>query len=264
MSILTTAPFSFQIATVLFFGLTLGSFANVCIHRLPKNESVVSTFSYCPSCKAKVAAWDNIPVFSYLLLRGKCRQCTTPISILYPVIEVITAFLILFGFIKFGISWKFAIFCILGPALVIISAVDIKHKIIPDIITLPGILFGLIAGGYLIGLKDALIGLLVGGGIFLTISEAYYRARGIVGMGGGDIKFISAAGALLGWQQVILVIFISAFAGSLFGLAGLASKRTGGLREIPFGPFLAAGTIAAYFSGEHIIHLYTMMITAGY
>ena len=156
------------------------------------------------------------------------------------------------------------IFCVLGPALVIISIVDTKHKIIPDIITLPGIVFGLIAGSYLVGLKASVIGLLVGGGTFLIVSEVYYRVRGRVGMGGGDIKFIAAAGALLGWQQVILVIFISAFAGSLFGLAGLVSKRTRGLREIPFGPFLAAGTIAAYFSGEHIIHLYTMMITAGY
>lgn len=264
MNILTTLPFSFQIAAVLFLGLTLGSFANVCIYRLPKNESVVSPLSRCPSCNAQIAARDNIPVFSYLLLKGKCRQCTAPISILYPVIEIVTAFLILFGFIKFGVSWKFAVFCILGPALVIISIVDIKHKVIPDIITLPGIVFGLVAGSYLVGLKDSSIGLLVGGGTFLIISRIYYWIRGRVGMGGGDIKLIAAVGALLGWQQVILIIFLSAFVGSLFGLVGLVGRRLRTSSEIPFGPFLAGGTLAAYFLGEHIIHLYIMVITGGY
>ena len=264
MDILTTLPYSFQVTAVLLLGLSLGSFANVCIHRLPKHESVVSPRSRCPSCKTQIAIWDNIPVFSYLLLKGKCRQCITPISILYPIIETITSLLILIGFIKFGVSWKFVIFCVLGPALVIISIVDTKHKIIPDIITLPGILLGLAAGSYLVGLKDSLIGLLVGGSTFLIISEIFYRVRGIVGMGGGDIKFIAAVGALLGWQQVILIIFLSAFMGSLIGLMALVGKKLSALSRIPFGPFLAAGTLVAYFSGEHIIHLYIMMVTGGY
>ena len=264
MDILITLPYSFQVTAVLLLGLSLGSFANVCIHRLPKHESVVSPRSHCPSCKTQIAIWDNIPVFSYFLLKGKCRQCITPISILYPIIETITSLLILIGFIKFGVSWKFVIFCVLGPALVIISIVDTKHKIIPDIITLPGIVLGLAAGSYLVGLKDSLIGLLVGGSTFLIISEIFYRVRGIVGMGGGDIKFIAAVGALLGWQQVILIIFLSAFMGSLVGLIALAGKRLSTLSRIPFGPFLAVGTLVAYFSGEQIIHLYIMMVTGGY
>ena len=261
MDILTTVPFSFQIVAVLFLGLALGSFANVCIHRLPKNESIVSPRSRCPSCDAQVAAWDNIPVFSYLLLKGKCRQCNASVSILYPMIETLTALLILAAYIKFGISMNFFIFCFIGPSLIAITIIDIKHKIIPDIITLPGIMFGLMAGSYLIGLKDSFIGLLVGGGTFLITSEIYYRIRGNVGMGGGDIKLIAAIGALLGWQKVILIIFLSAFIGSLVGLAGLIGKRLNSLSQIPFGPFLAGGTLIAYFSGERIINLYIIMLT---
>ena len=159
---------------------------------------------------------------------------------------------------------KFSIFCIISPALLAIAIIDIKHKIIPDIITLPGIVFGLAAGSYLVGLKDSSLGLIAGGGIFLLISEIYYRVRGSVGMGGGDIKFIAAVGALLGLKQVFLVIFLSAFMGSMVGLVGLAGKKINALSQIPFGPFLAGGTLIAYFSGERIIHMYIMAVTGGY
>ena len=264
MDILTALPLPLQVTVVLFLGLSFGSFANVCIHRLPRNESVMSPRSRCTTCNTPIAVRDNIPLFSYLLLKGKCRQCAAAIPIRYPVVEAVTALLILSGFIKFGVSWKFAIFCVVGPALVIITAIDIKHKRIPDIIILPGIVFGLAAGSYLVGLKDSSIGLLVGGGTFLLTSEVYYRVRGRVGMGGGDIKFIAAVGALLGWQQVVLVIFLSALAGSLVGLVGLATKKINVMSQIPFGPFLAGGTLVAYFSGESIVYLYVMTVTGGY
>jgi len=261
---LTALPLPLQVTVVLFLGLSFGSFANVCIHRLPRNESVMSPRSRCTTCNTPIAVRDNIPLFSYLLLKGKCRQCAAAIPIRYPVVEAVTALLVLSGFIKFGVSWKFAIFCVVGPALVIITAIDIKHKRIPDIIILPGIVFGLAAGSYLVGLKDSSIGLLVGGGTFLLTSEVYYRVRGRVGMGGGDIKFIAAVGALLGWQQVVLVIFLSALAGSLVGLVGLATKKINVMSQIPFGPFLAGGTLVAYFSGESIVYLYVMTVTGGY
>ncbi len=261
---MTALPLPLQVTVVLFLGLSFGSFANVCIHRLPRNESVMSPRSRCTTCNTPIAVRDNIPLFSYLLLKGKCRQCAAAIPIRYPVVEAVTALLVLSGFIKFGVSWKFAIFCVVGPALVIITAIDIKHKRIPDIIILPGIVFGLAAGSYLVGLKDSSIGLLVGGGTFLLTSEVYYRVRGRVGMGGGDIKFIAAVGALLGWQQVVLVIFLSALAGSLVGLVGLATKKINVMSQIPFGPFLAGGTLVAYFSGESIVYLYVMTVTGGY
>jgi len=261
MNFLISIPFSLQITAILFLGLILGSFVNVCIHRLPKKESIIFPGSHCISCNEPISPRDNIPVFSYLLLNGKCRQCTKSISAIYPIIELVTALLLLLGFIKLGISIKFLIFCIIGPALLIISIIDINHKIIPDIITIPGILFGLIAGSYLVGLKDSSLGLLVGGSIFLIISEIYYRIRGRIGMGGGDIKFIAAAGALVGVQQVVLIVFISSFMGSLFGLVGLAGKKVNALSKIPFGPFLSGGTLIVYFWGEQIIQMYIMNIT---
>ena len=260
MNILTTTPFPLQITVVLLLGLTLGSFINVCIHRLPKNESIITPRSYCQSCKTRVSIWDNIPVLSYLLLKGKCRQCTASISLLYPIVEISTALLLLIGFINFGMTIRFAIFCVISPALLTISIIDIKHKIIPDRITLPGIIFGLIAGSYLIGLKESLLGLISGGGIFLFSSEVYYRVRGRVGMGGGDIKFIAAVGALLGLKQVFLVIFLSAFMGSVVGLIGLVGKKINTTSQVPFGPFLAVGTLIVYFSGENIINMYITTI----
>lgn len=264
MNILTAVPFPLQITVVLCLGLTLGSFVNVCIYRLPKNESVITPRSHCPSCKTQISARDNIPVFSYLLLKGKCRQCTVPIPTLYPIIETLMALLLLAGFIKLGASIKFSIFCVIGPALLIIAIIDIKHLIIPDIVIIPGIVFGLVAGSYLVGLKNSAVGLLVGGGTFLIISQLYYWFRGRVGIGGGDIKFIAAAGALLGWKQVILIIFLGAFFGSLTGIPGLVKKKIAAQSKVPFGAYLSVGTFIAYFSGEHIIHLYTMMITGGY
>ncbi len=264
MNIFANIPFPIQIMSVFLLGLSLGSFANVCIYRFPKNESIIVPRSYCQSCKEKILIRDNIPVLSFLLLGGECRKCSTSIPILYPVVEVSTALLLLAGFIKLGVSMKFSIFCLIGPALLTVTIIDIKHKIIPDTITLPGIIFGLVAGSYLVGPKESLLGLISGGGLFLFCSEIYYRVRGRVGMGGGDIKFIAAIGALLGLKQVLLVIFLSAFMGSIVGLISLFGKQFNATSQIPFGPFLALGTLIVYFSGESIINLYFGTMVSGY
>jgi leader peptidase (prepilin peptidase)/N-methyltransferase len=203
---------------------------------------------------------DNIPVLSYLILQGKCRSCGQGFSAIYPTIEVITAILFTAAYLRFGLTWDFLIFAIVIPTLVVITVIDIEHQIIPDLITLPGIVFGLIAGSYLNGWQTSLIGFAVGGGSFLLISEIYYRLRGNVGMGGGDIKYIAAAGALLGWQNIIVVIFLAAFSGALIGMIGMGFKKLGFLSKIPFGPFLAVGTLAAIFYGDEIINLYLGMV----
>lgn len=248
-------PWSFALAG-LAIGLMVGSFANVCISRLPKKQSVVFPASHCPKCNQPIHVLDNIPIISYILLKGQCRNCHQKISMIYPAIELVTGLLMAAVFYKFGFSWECLIFAIVVPALVIITAIDIEHQIIPDVITLPGIPFGLVAGSYMYGVWDSLIGLALGGGMFLLLAEGYYRLRGSVGMGGGDIKYIAAAGALMGWVQVLFIIFIGALAGGLFGGLGMGFKKLNFLSKIPFGPFLALATLISIFFGDPIVDWY--------
>ena len=207
--------------------------------------------SHCPACSAAVRPLDNIPVISYIVLGGKCRDCATRISPIYPVIETVTAVLLLAGFFKFGLSFDFLVYAVVAPALVIITAIDIEHQIIPDVITLPGIALGLAVGTYTIGYTDSLLGFFVGGGLFYLLAVL---SNG--GMGGGDIKYISAAGAFLGWQKVLLVIFIGALLGSVVGVFQIAVQKKSRKSLIPFGPFLAAGTLITLFYGNSLIRLY--------
>ncbi|NIQ02972.1 MAG: prepilin peptidase [Nitrospinaceae bacterium] len=249
------SPLSFSLIG-LILGLVIGSFANVCIARIPRKESIAFPASHCPKCKKPIHATDNIPVLSYLILKGQCRNCGQKISAIYPAIELITGLLMAAVFYRFGFTWECLIFAIVIPTLVVITAIDIEHQIIPDVITLPGIIFGLAAGSYLVGFQDSLIGLLLGGGFFYLLAEGYFRVRGAMGMGGGDIKYIAAAGALLGWMQVLLVIFIGALAGGVFGGLGMGFKKLGFLSKIPFGPFLALATLISIFFGDQIVAWY--------
>ena len=244
----------------LVYGLMVGSFANVCISRLPKKESVIFPASHCPKCNKPIHVMDNIPLVSYILLKGQCRNCQQKISAIYPAIELLTGLLLMAVFYRFGFTLECLIFAIVVPALVIITFIDIEHQIIPDVITLPGIPFCLIAGSTMNGLWDSLLGLLVGGGIFWLMAEGYYRLRGTVGMGGGDIKYIAAAGALVGWAQVLFIIFIGALAGGLFGGLGMGVKKLNFLSRIPFGPFLALATLISIFFGESIVDWYLSLM----
>ena len=252
MEFIQTIPYPILAGAVFCFGLAVGSFANVCIHRLPRKESVVVPGSHCPACSAAVRPLDNIPVISYIVLGGKCRDCATRISPIYSVIETVTAVLLLAGFFKFGLSFDFMVYAVVAPALVIITAIDIEHQIIPDVITLPGIALGLAVGTYTIGYADSLLGFFVGGGLFYLLAVL---SNG--GMGGGDIKYISAAGALLGWQKVLLVIFIGALLGSVVGVFQIAVQKKTRKSLIPFGPFLATSTLITLFYGNSLIRLYS-------
>ena len=251
MQFIQTIPYPVLAGTVFCFGLAVGSFANVCIHRLPRKESVVFPGSHCPACSAAVRPLDNIPVISYIALGGKCRDCATRISPIYPVIETVTAVLLLAGFFKFGPSFDFLVYAVVAPALVIITAIDIEHQIIPDVITLPGIALGLVVGTYTIGYADSLLGFFAGGGLFYLLAVL---SNG--GMGGGDIKYIAAVGALLGWQKVLLVIFIGALLGSVVGVFQITVQKKSRKSLIPFGPFLATGTLVTLFYGNSLIRLY--------
>jgi len=252
MEFIQTIPYPVLAGAVFCFGLAVGSFANVCIHRLPRKESVVVPGSHCPACSAAVRPLDNIPVISYIVLGGKCRDCATRISPIYSVIETVTAVLLLAGFFKFGLSFDFMVYAAVAPALVIITAIDIEHQIIPDVITLPGIALGLAVGTYTIGYADSLLGFFVGGGLFYLLAVL---SNG--GMGGGDIKYISAAGALLGWEKVLLVIFIGALLGSVVGVFQIAVQKKTRKSLIPFGPFLATSTLITLFYGNSLIRLYS-------
>ena len=252
MEFIQTIPYPVLAGAVFCFGLAVGSFANVCIHRLPRKESVVVPGSHCPACSAAVRPLDNIPVISYIVLGGKCRDCATRISPIYSVIETVTAVLLLAGFFKFGLSFDFMVYAAVAPALVIITAIDIEHQIIPDVITLPGIALGLAVGTYTIGYTDSLLGFFMGGGLFYLLAVL---SNG--GMGGGDIKYISAAGALLGWQKVLLVIFIGALLGSVVGVFQIAVQKKTRKSLIPFGPFLATSTLITLFYGNSLIRLYS-------
>ena len=252
MEFIQTIPYPVLAGAVFCFGLAFGSFANVCIHRLPRKESVVVPGSHCPACSAAVRPLDNIPVISYIVLGGKCRDCATRISPIYSVIETVTAVLLLAGFFKFGLSFDFMVYAAVAPALVIITAIDIEYQIIPDVITLPGIALGLAVGTYTIGYADSLLGFFVGGGLFYLLAVL---SNG--GMGGGDIKYISAAGALLGWQKVLLVIFIGALLGSVVGVFQIAVQKKTRKSLIPFGPFLATSTLITLFYGNSLIRLYS-------
>jgi len=251
MQFIQTIPYPVLAGAVFCFGLAVGSFANVCIHRLPRKESVVFPGSHCPACSAAVRPLDNIPVISYIALGGNCRDCATRISPIYPVIETVTAVLLLAGFFKFGPSFDFLVYAVVAPALVIITAIDIEHQIIPDVITLPGIALGLVVGTYTIGYADSLFGFFAGGGLFYLLAVL---SNG--GMGGGDIKYIAAVGALLGWQKVLLVIFIGALLGSVVGVFQITVQKKSRKSLIPFGPFLATGTLVTLFYGNSLIRLY--------
>ena len=251
MEFINTIPYPLIAVAIFMFGLAIGSFANVCIYRLPKKESVVFPVSHCITCSTPVRPFDNIPVISYLILGGKCKDCKESISVIYPIIEVITALLILAGFFKFGLTFDFLIYTVVAPTLVIITVIDIEHQIIPDVITLPGIVLGLAAGSYTIGYIDSFSGCLLGGGLFYLLAVL---SNG--GMGGGDIKYIAAAGALVGWQKVLLIIFIGAFLGSFMGLLQIVVQKKSRKSLIPFGPFLAAATLITLFYGNLLIKLY--------
>ena len=251
MELINTLQQPLITVALFIFGLSIGSFANVCIYRLPKKESVVSPVSYCTACLVPIRPLDNIPIISYLVLRGRCRDCNNNISVIYPVIEIITALLLLAGFFKFGLTFDFLVYFVLAPTLVIITVVDIKHQIIPDVITLPGLALGLAAGSYSIGYANSFMGFLLGCGLFYLLAVL---SNG--GMGGGDIKYIAAAGAFVGWQKVLLIIFIGAVLGTFVGLFQIGFQKKTRKNIIPFGPLLSVATLITLFYGNLLIKLY--------
>lgn len=240
------------------FGAVVGSFLNVCICRMPKDESVVSPPSHCPRCDYQIRWYDNIPMFSYMLLRGKCRGCGTHISLQYPVVELLNGLLTLALFLKFGPTISFLALFLFCSALVVITFIDLEHQIIPDEISLSGIVIGFVFSFFLPWLTwlNSLLGILLGGGSLLLVAYGYQLLTGKEGMGGGDIKLLAMMGAFLGWKSVLFIIFASSLIGSVVGITMMLVQKKDSKLAIPFGPYLAFGAVLYIFSGPQLIHWY--------
>jgi leader peptidase (prepilin peptidase) / N-methyltransferase len=241
------------LAIVIVFGLMVGSFLNVVIARLPERRSLWAPRSACPGCGAPIAWYDNVPLLSFALLRGRCRACAAPIPWRYPLVEAATAALFALAWLEFGPTLRFVVAAVLLAALVAITAIDLRHQIIPDAITLPGILAGITANVATRHLSwaDVALGIVVGGGVFFLIIVA---SRG--GMGAGDMKLGAMLGAFLGWKLAVFALMVGVVVGGALAVALMALGLRGRKDAIPFGPFLALGGAAAVFWGEGVVRWY--------
>ncbi len=250
------------IVSIFVLGLCIGSFLNVCIYRLPLGKSLVSPGSSCPNCGAPIRFYDNIPLVSYIVLGGKCRACRAPFSFRYPLVELITGLLAVAVWLRFGWHPESLIFFFFCSCLLVITFIDIDHRIIPDIISLPGIVIGLAASVFVrnFSWQSSLAGIAAGGGSLLAVAMAYRALTGKEGMGGGDIKLLAMIGAFTGWRGVVFTVFVASAAGTLVGLILMIRTGKNMKLAVPFGPFLALGAITYLFFGDFLIGWYLSVI----
>ncbi len=248
---------------IFIFGLCIGSFLNVCIYRLPASKSIVHPRSMCSNCGTLIASYDNIPIISYLWLRGRCRHCRTKISLRYPIVEFLCGLFALGAYLKFDLTIEALIYFLFFAALMVVTFIDLDHRIIPDVITLPGIPICFAAGFALptITYKDALLGILSGGGSLFLVAWTYSLITKKEGMGGGDIKLLAMIGAIVGWKGVLFTIFVASLVGTLAGLAVMLQSRKGLKLAVPFGPFLSIGSITYIFFGTPLITWYFNLLS---
>ncbi|MDX8411247.1 MAG: prepilin peptidase [Mariprofundaceae bacterium] len=250
------------IASCGLLGLLVGSFSNVCVHRLPRGASVVSPGSHCPKCGQAVAWFDNIPLLSYFILRGRCRHCASPITLRYPVLEA------LMGLSWAALAWYYGLQPVLAMAIVfitllwILTLIDLETFLLPDVLTLPGIVIGLGFSfwfGYGI---DSLIGAACGYGVLWAVARLFLLLTGREGMGYGDFKLLAMLGAFLGWQALPFIILVSSLVGAIVGSLYLLMARKEARTEIPFGPYLAAAGVLYLLWGPQAIRWYIDMVAA--
>ena len=248
----------FLVITCGLFGLLVGSFLNVCIYRLPQQASVTWPASHCTSCRRPLSWFENVPVLSWLVLRGRCRTCRASISMMYPLVELTTAVVFAGGAIVYGLSPLLVVRLAFACALIVLFAIDLRHHILPNVITLPGVGVGFVASWFLPpGWLSSLLGVLAGGGILLGIAEGYRRVRGQEGLGMGDVKMLAMIGAFLGWKAVLVTLILSSFSGALVGIGLIAFSRGGMRLALPFGTFLSLGALAAMLVGEPLLTWYS-------
>lgn len=280
----TGLPEFFAYIFTFVLGAAVGSFLNVVIHRVPIDESIVFPNSACPKCKESIKPYDNIPILSWLILRGKCRNCKNPISARYPAVELLTALLFILVYWQIGFNPFLPVALIFSAVMVSLIFIDAEHMLLPDVITFPLLFFALLvrliypivfSGEYfpdlqtypltlmqdspiwLVSLIGAILGGLFGGGSLWLVGELWKRLRGVEAMGFGDVKMMFGVGALLGWKLTFLTIFLGAFTGAIAGILVMAKQKDKDLQaQIPFGIFLGIGSIIALLFGETIIRWY--------
>lgn len=291
---MTALPSSFEALTgmpdlvafifVFVFGAVVGSFLNVVIHRVPNDESIVFPNSACPKCGTPIKAYDNIPILSWLILRGKCRACSERISPRYPAVELLTALLFVLVYWQAGLTPVLPVYLAFVAATIALIFIDAEHMILPNVITYPMLIIAVavrvtfplvfttnyfsdtqfapatyLAGqpAWLVSLFGAVIGALVGGGSLWLVGAVWKLLRGVEAMGLGDVKMMLGVGALLGWRLAFLAIFLGAFSGAVIGLVVVARQKEKDLQtQIPFGIFLGTGSILALLFGEQLIAWY--------
>ena len=248
-------PLWFVLGVAAAYGLVLGSFLNVVIYRLPRGMSLVRPRSHCPSCGATVRWYDNVPVLSFILLGGRCRRCRVRISPRYLLVELAGGALAAGVVARFGLTLAGAEAMLLAMLLLPLALIDLEHHLLPDVLTLPGIVLGLAAsaGGWLVAPADAFIGVLAGAALPYAVIVAYRRLRGAEGMGLGDVKLLAMVGAFLGWRGMLVTLGVGSTAGALVGLTLIATGRGRRDTELPFGTFLAAAAVVVLFAGPALL-----------
>jgi len=268
-----------EFALAFILGVVIGSFLNVVILRLPNEEPISMPRSRCPHCKKIIRWYDNVPILSYILLGGRCRQCKKPISIRYPLIEALSGIVSVLLFLKLGLSIEWAIFFAFSAALIALGFIDLDHRILPDPITLNGIWIGVLVSVFLaqpsplisrlfrtlgveatnpriIAITASVLGAIVGGGLLWAVAEAYLKLRGVEGMGFGDVKMMAMVGAFLGAPLALLTIMIGSLLGSVIGLILIRYANKSREYELPFGTFLTVAGIIAVLYGDEMLTWY--------
>jgi len=243
---------------VFVFGALVGSFLNVCIHRIPSGESIAFPASHCPHCHEPIRPYDNIPIVSYLVLRGRCRNCAAGIALRYPLVEMLGGIAAVSSIYAYGLTAEGLLIFAFLAALIVITFIDVDHQIIPDAISIPGIFVGFAAAlifGHPTWLSS-LAGIALGGGILWIVASGYEWLTDREGMGGGDIKLLAMIGAFLGWRAIPVTVLLASLLGSVIGVSLMALRGRDTKMAIPFGPFLAVAAVCALFWGDQLIEWY--------
>lgn len=245
------------------FGLIVGSFLNVVICRLPHGASLMWPTSHCTACDRPLSWFENVPIVSWLVLRGRCRTCHARISAQYPIVEAATGALFVAGYYAFGLTPLLAVRLLFACAMVVLFAIDFEHQILPNEITLPGIVAGFVLSIFLPpGWKSSLIGLMVGGLFPFLVAEIYLRVRGREGMGMGDFKMLAMVGAFLGWPLAWVTLIVACVLGIVIGGGALIISRRGMETRIPFGTFIAVAALLCAFADTTMVRAYQEAVRA--